>query len=210
MFQTRSCRLRKIAMRIECMGALAMRIGDRTAIGIIGLALGALLVGVAIVMDSDVGRAVNGVGGVLWFASTALLTIVAVRDRPPVWLWGVLALVVVTVAFVVKPSAIVPAMVGFVPAGFLLAAVAPRSKLLWAALVPAWYLPAHIGTAIIKSAVSSMLGNEASLRTDPPPTAAIVPLLMVVFALAGGALARTWLDRRAGTSSTVAGLLEER
>jgi hypothetical protein len=187
-----------------------MHIRDKTAIGIAGLALGALLVGAAIVMDSDLGRAVNGVGGLLWFASTALMTLVAVRGRPPAWLWGVLALVVVTVAFIVKPSAIVPAMIGFIPAGALLAAIAPKSKLLWAALVPAWYLPAHIGTAVAKSAVNSLLGNEASLRTDPPPTAAIVPLVMIGCALAGGALARHLQERRSRVGSRSATLVEER
>lgn len=192
------------------MGALPVQFRDNTTIGIAGLALGALMIGVAIVMDSDFGRVVNGFGGVLWFVSTALLTVIAVKSRPPALLWGLLALVVVAVAFVVKPSAIVPAMIGFIPAGALLAAIAPKSKLLWAALVPAWYLPAHIGTAIAKSAVNAMLGNDASLRTDPPPTAAIVPLLMVACALAGGALARNVQARRAGAGASGAWLMEER
>jgi hypothetical protein len=187
-----------------------MQFRDKEIIGIVGLALGALLVGAAIVMDSDLGRAVNGVGGVLWFASTALLTLAAVRTRPPSWLWAALALVVITVAFIVKPSAIVPAMIGFVPAGFLVAALAPRARVLWAALVPAWYLPAHIGTAVLKSAVNSMLGNEASLRTDPPPTAAIVPMLMVACALAGGVLARYAVERRSGAESAGVRPVEER
>ncbi len=173
-----------------------MQFRDNGMIGIAGLALGALLVGLAIVTDSDLGRAVNGVGGVLWFASTAVLTLAAVRTRPPVWLWALLALVVITVAFIVKPSAIVPAVIGFVPAGLLLGVAAPRSRLLWAALVPAWYLPAHIGTAVVKSTVNSMLGNEASLRTDPPPTAAIVPLAMVACALVGGIIASRVRDAR--------------
>jgi hypothetical protein len=187
-----------------------MQLRDRTTIGIAGLALGALLVGVAIVMDSELGRAVNGVGGILWFASTALLTLVAVRSRPPAWLWAALAVVVIGVAFVIKPTAVVPALIGFVPAGFLLAAIAPRQKLLWAALVPAWYLPAHIGTAIMKSAVNAMLGNEVGIRTEPPPTAAIVPLVMVVCALAGGLLAQYLLQRRSGNGSLGATLNEER
>jgi hypothetical protein len=173
-----------------------MRNRKSATIGITGLALGALLVGLAIVMDSDLGRAVNGIGGVLWFASTGLLTLAAARTRPPARLWVLLALVVITVAFIAKPSAIVPAVIGFVPAGLLLGAAAPRSRLLWAALVPAWYLPAHIGTAVLKSAVNSVLGNEAALRTDPPPTAAIVPLVMVACALLGGAIASR--IRRAG------------
>jgi hypothetical protein len=186
-----------------------MRVRDKATIGIAGLALAALLVGVAIELDGAPGRAVNGAGGVLWFASTALLTVSALRSRPPVWLWGVLALVVIAVAFVVKPSAILPAVVGFVPAGFALAAVAPSRRMLWAALVPAWYLPAHIGTAILKSAVTATLGNEASIRTDPPPTAAIVPLVMVACALAGGAMARIVAERRSAAHPAGGTLIEE-
>jgi hypothetical protein len=178
-----------------------MQVRDKAMMGVAGLTLGALLVGVAIVLDGAPGRAVNGVGGVLWFGSTALLTLAAIRTKPPAWLWAVLAVVVVAVAFVIKPSAIVPAVIGFVPAGFALGAVAPRAKVLWAALVPAWYLPAHIGTAVMKSAVNSLLGNEASLRTDPPPTAAIVPLVMVACAVAGGAIASYLAERRTGTGA---------
>ena len=92
-----------------------MRNRKSATIGITGLALGALLVGLAIVMDSDLGRAVNGIGGVLWFASTGLLTLAAARTRPPARLWVLLALIVITVAFIAKPSAIVPAVFGFVP-----------------------------------------------------------------------------------------------
>ena len=159
------------------------------AIGTSALLIGALLVGVAIVMDSDAGRVVNGLGGVLWFAGTAVLTIAAVRSRPPAWLWLLLTVLTVAVAFIVRPSAAVPTLVGFIPAGFVMAAMAPRAKLLWATLVPAWYLPAHIGTAVVRATVRDLLGNEASLRTDPPPTAWMVPLLMVVCALIGGLVA---------------------
>jgi hypothetical protein len=187
-----------------------MRIQQGVAPWIAGLAAAALLVGTAIVLDSDFGRAVNGVGGLLWFASTAMLTHTAVRSRPPAWLWGALALVVLTVAFIVKPSAVLPAIIGFVPAGFVMAMFGGQRKILWAALVPAWYLPAHIGTAVAKSAVNSLMGNEASLRTDPPPTAAIVPLLMIACALIGGALARYLNVRRSAGQAGERRLAEER
>lgn len=173
-----------------------MVVRGKATIGLAGLALGALMVGVAIELEGDPGRYVNGLGGLLWFASTALLTLAATRTRPPAWLWAVLALVVVAVAFVVTPSAILPAVIGFVTAGLLLGALAPGAPVLWAALVPAWYLPAHIGTAVLKSAWRSMLGNEAALRTDPPPTAAIVPLVMVACAVLGGLIARSLVARR--------------
>lgn len=163
-----------------------MRFRNLQAIGTGALFFGALLVGIAIVMDSDAGRLVNGVGGVLWFAATAALTIVAARSRQPAWLWLLLAVLTITVAFIVRPSAAVPTLVGFIPAGFVMAAMARRAKLLWATLVPAWYLPAHIGTAVAGAAVRELLGHDAGLRTDPPPTAWMVPLLMVVCALIGG------------------------
>lgn len=163
-----------------------MDVRNRQAIGTAALLLGALLVGVAIVMDSDAGRVVNGLGGVLWFSGTGLLTLEAVRSRPSAWLWLLLAALTITVAFIVRPSAAVPTLVGCIPAGFVMAAMAPRAKLLWATLVPAWYLPAHIGTAVVRAALRELLGNEATLRTDPPPTAWMVPLLMVVCALVGG------------------------
>lgn len=166
-------------------------------IGTVLLFVAALLVGVAIVMDSDAGRVLNGAGGLLWFASTATLLIAAAKTRPPVWLWILLAALTITVAFIVRPSAAVPTLAGFIPAGFVIAALAPRGKILWATLVPACYLPAHIGTAVVRSAVREMLGNDAPLRTDPPPTAAIVPLLMVICALVGGyAAIRTFAPER--------------
>ena len=165
--------------------------------GTLMLIAAAALVGVAIALDGSLARVVNGVGGLLWFASTAVLILVGVRMRPPVWLWGVLAIVTIVVAFVVTPSAAVSTLVGFIPAGFLMSAVGSRSRLLWATLVPACYLPAHIGTAVIRAGVRTMLGSDAPLRTDPPPTAALVPLLMVVCALAGGFLAMQIMSRRA-------------
>jgi hypothetical protein len=157
--------------------------------GLALLLLGAAMVGIAITLDETAGRFINGAGGVLWFASAAILLIAAIRTRPPAWLWLAFAGLTVLVAFVVTPSALIPTLLGFIPAGFLIAWLAPRDRLLWAALVPAWYLPAHIGAAVTRVAIRSAMGNEAPLRTDPPPTAAFVPLLMVVCALAGGYLA---------------------
>jgi hypothetical protein len=180
---------RKMDMMTHTRRVVQMRFRNQESLGIAGLLLGAVMVGIAIALDGTAGRVVNGVGGVLWFGSTAMLTVAVRRAGAAAWRWGLLALVTITVAFVVTPSAAVPTLIGFIPAGFLMAAVTRRSPLLWAALVPAWYLPAHIGTAILRSAVRSMMGQEASVRTDPPPTAAFVPTLMVICALLGGWLA---------------------
>lgn len=159
------------------------------AIGTVTLLVAATLVGIAIVLDGDAGSIVNGVGGLLWFGATAILVVAGAKSRPAPWLWVLLVGVTLIVAFVIKPSAMVPTLIGFIPAGFVMATMAARSKLLWAALVPACYLPAHIGTAVVRSVAREMLGNDPPLRTDPPPTAAMVPFLMVVCALIGGLLA---------------------
>lgn len=164
-----------------------------------GLALlisAATMVGIAIVMDGAMSRLLNGVGGVLWLASAAILSLTAARLKPPGRVWIALATVTVLVAFVVTPSALVPTITGFIPAGLLVAFLAPRDRLFWAAMVPAWYLPAHIGTAMATAAIRSLVGNEAPLRTDPPPTAAFVPLLMVLCALLGGYLAVRFVSYR--------------
>lgn len=158
-------------------------------IGIVELLIAAMLVGVAITLDGDAGRITNGVGGALWFGAAVILLIATLRTRPARKLWPIFALLVIAVAFVITPSALVLALIGFVPAGFVMARVAGRHELLWAAMIPAWYLPAHIGTAVAKAAGRAALGMDAPVRTDPPPTGAIVPAVMVLAALAGGYIA---------------------
>jgi hypothetical protein len=83
--------------------------------------------------------------------------------------------------------------------------------LLWAKLVPAFYLPMHIGTAVLKAVGRSILGMESSIRSEPPPTAAIVPAVMVAAALAGGWIAQRVKRSRGGRSDrTVDVLVGER
>lgn len=168
------------------------------------LLVAAAMVGIAIVLEGTAGRLINGAGGVLWFASAANLLIVAIRTRSPAWLWLALVGLTVLVAFVVTPSALLPTLLGFVPAGFLIAWLAPRDRLLWAVMIPAWYLPAHIGTAVTRAAIRSAMGSDAPLRADPPPTAAFVPMLMVICALAGGLLAARVIARSVETDANAA------
>lgn len=165
------------------------------------LLLGAFLVGIAIILDGTVARFINGVGGLLWFASAGLLLLVAIRSKPARVMWLALAILTIAVAFVIKPSALIPTLIGFIPVGFVIASIGPRNRILWATLIPAWYLPAHIGTAVANAAIRSTMGTGASLRTDPPPTAAFVPALMVVCAMAGGYLALGLARRTEGRNA---------
>jgi carbon starvation protein CstA len=102
----------------------------------------------------------------------------------------------VVVAFIVRPSDLLLAAVGFGGAGLIVASLAQNHELLWVKLIPALYLPFHIGTALLGALVRSMTGTEASIRSEPPPTTAIVPLTMVVAALVGGYVAVSIKARR--------------
>lgn len=157
------------------------------------LAAATVIVGASIVADGTMARALNGVAGLTWFSSSAMFIVEGRRRGSSPLQWsGILALTA-GVAFVIRPADLVLALSGFVPAGFLAAAAVRRDPMLWAKMIPALYLPMHIGTAVLKAAGRSALGMESRIRTEPPPTAAIVPAVMLGAAVAGG-----WLATRFG------------
>lgn len=164
------------------------------------LAAATVIVGASIVADGSLARALNGVAGLTWFASSAMYVVEGRRRGSSPLQWsGILALTA-GVAFVIRPADLVLALSGFIPAGFVAAAAVKRDPMLWAKMIPALYLPMHIGTAVLKAAGRNVLGLESSIRTEPPPTAAVVPAVMLGAAVVGGWLA-TRISR--GRRSTV-------
>lgn len=170
---------------------------SQESVGTLMLVIATLLVGTAILLDGRPARAINGLGGIFWFVSAALLVLAARRGREPVAQWVALIGLTALVAFVVRPSDLWWAIIGFGLSGFAVAYIAESRPMLWAMLVPALYLPMHIGTAVLRAAYRSATGAEATLRSDPPPTAFLVPLVMVAAALAGGLIAERIRQRRA-------------
>jgi len=159
------------------------------------LAVATVIVGASIVADGQVAKALNGVAGLTWFASSALFILEGRRRGSTGLQWlGITALTAV-VAFVVKPSDIVLATIGFIPAGIAAGMIARRDPVFWAKMIPALYLPLHIGTAVLKAIGRNVLGMESSIRTDPPPTAAVVPMVMLGAAIVGGFIARKLAGR---------------
>lgn len=164
------------------------------------LAAATLIVGASIVADGNVARGLNGVAGLTWFASSAMFLYEGRRRGATSSQWaGILALTA-SVAFVIKPSDLTLAIAGFAPAGLVAGLMLRKDPVFWAKLVPALYLPMHIGTAVLKAAGRSALGLESSIRTEPPPTAAIVPAVMLVAAVAGGLVAANIGERRGAVS----------
>jgi hypothetical protein len=173
------------------------------------LAAATVIVGASIVADGTLARALNGVAGLTWFSSSAMFIIEGRRRGASSLQWaGILALTA-GVAFVIKPSDLTLAIAGFAPAGFAAAMAVGKDPLLWAKMIPALYLPLHIGTAVLKAAGRSAMGLESSIRTEPPPTAAIVPAVMLGAATLGGWIAKKVRERGASGHGKRPGLFRK-
>lgn len=160
------------------------------------LVVASLLVGVAIAAPEPISRAVNGVSGLLWIAAAGLL-IVALRDDPR--FWSRLAVVVVVgmvLVLVVRPSDLLMALAGFGAAGAGIAWFTADRGLSWAILLPALWLPEHLLTAVGRSIYRAVRELPATIRTDPPPTAALVPFAMVAAAWLGAWLVVRFRNQR--------------
>jgi hypothetical protein len=156
-----------------------------------------VIVGAAIAIDGQVGRILNGTGGMIWFGAAGLLAWAAAKSGELRTKWLVAIGLTAVVAFVAKPTDLINATVGLGIAGAAMASLVRDRQILWATLVPALYLPAHIGTAILKAIGRNILGMESSIRSEPPPTASVVPLVMVAAAIVGGWIVSRWRDRSA-------------
>ena len=164
--------------------------------GAAGLVAAGVIVSVAIATDGAVSRGINGVGAIVWLGSTVAL-MSGLRDSRR---WSVslalAAAVTLTLSFAVEPTNIATAVPGFAVGGAILALMA-RPAVAWAVVVPALWLPVHLLTAVVPAIIRASTGGEASVRTDPPPTAAVVPLLMVLSAAMAGGVIGVIRDRKA-------------
>lgn len=156
----------------------------------------AVVVGVAIALDGAVARGINGIAGILWFLAAGLLIRFTVK-QPGGWTtFGVTIVISFVLVLLVKPSDLMWAAIGFTIGGATVALVARGERERAALLLPAIWLPTHLLVAIGRVAERAIRDLPARVRTDPPPTAALVPLAMVIAALIGGLIVVWWLERR--------------
>lgn len=152
-----------------------------------------VVIALAILAGGQAARVLNGVGGALWVAAAAWM-LWALRRLPGRALVLAVALLgAVAMAVVVRPGTYLEAGAGFFLAGLAVAAVARGRAWPWTLLVPALYFPLHIAVAIGRVVAS---GGVRQVRTDPPPTGALVPLVMIAAAAAAGLLADRFAPRR--------------
>ncbi len=159
-----------------------------------GLFLAGVVVALAIVAGGSASRTLNGIGAVIWLISGVLLIRwLPVVSRPlPGWIVALAGGLLL--AAVVRPGTLLEAAIAFLVAGGAVGLASGDRTGAWALLAPAIYLPAHL---IIGIGRAMMRGGE--MRTDPPPTAALVPLTMLVAAFAGGALIAAMMRRQRQT-----------
>ena len=156
-----------------------------------GLLLAAAIVGLAIVLGGTTARLLNPIGALLWLVSAVLLGVSLPSVPRPMLGWAAAIAGGVILGALVRPSGILEVIVWFALAGAVVVIAAADRIGAWALLAPAIYLPVHlligIGRAILRN---------GGVRTDPPPTAAVVPLAMLLGAAAAGTLAATLVRRR--------------
>ena len=155
-----------------------------------GLLLAAAVVGLAIVVGGTTARPLNAIGAVLWLASGLLLSVSLPSVQRHMLGWVAAIASGFLLGALVRPGSLAEVIVWFALAGAVVVLAAADRIGAWALLVPAIYLPVHlligIGRAILRN---------GGVRTDPPPTDAIVPLAIVLAAAAAGALAATLVRR---------------
>ena len=151
------------------------------------------IVGAAVALGGDAGRVLNGAGGVGWMSAAVLMVTALRRSAGSRWGVGIAVAVTLGLAWFVSASDLTAAAIGFGAAGAVVAAVTRVDRSAWALLVPALWLPFHVGSAVVRAAVS----GEARIRTEPPPTAALVPLAMIIAAWGCGLVIERFVAGRA-------------
>ncbi|MDQ2652633.1 MAG: hypothetical protein M3Z20_06260 [Chloroflexota bacterium] len=165
--------------------------GQRWQMAAAGLVVAGLVVALAIVVGGSAARALNGVGALLWVASGVLLAISLPKpDRLPL-AWAAAIVTGGLLGAVIRPGTFTVAIAGFAIAGAAVVLLGGDRTGGWALMAPAIYLPVHLAIGIGRAL---MRGSE--MRVAPPPTAALLPLSMVIAALLAGVVAAYLLRSR--------------
>lgn len=156
--------------------------------GTILLVAAGLVVAVAIAASGALARGTNGIAGVLWISAAAMLIAGQRDDRRFRSRLLIVAAIGLGLVLVVKPSDMAWAIAGFGIAGIAIGVMFNERGVAWAKVLAALWLPEHLGTAAGKAIYRAIRDLPASVRTEPPPTTAFVPLAMILAAWFGALL----------------------
>ncbi|HYP61992.1 MAG TPA: hypothetical protein VEQ36_16315 [Thermomicrobiales bacterium] len=161
------------------------------------LVIAAIVVGIAIGMDGDGRRFVNGIGGVLWLVGAFLIFTRSVASGVTWRQIGLVIVVILVLSSLIRPTDPVWAVIGFGWGGVVVGFAGRDLGSKLGAMLGALWLPAHLFIAVVRAGIRELRDQPAALRTDPPPTAVFVPLIMVLAAWLFAALAAEWRMGRA-------------
>jgi len=164
------------------------------------LIVAAIVVGIAIGMDSDGRRFVNGIGGILWLIGAFLIFTRSLASGVSWRQIGLVIAVILVLSWLIRPTDPVWAVIGFGWGGVVVGFSGRDLGSKLGAMLGALWLPAHLLIAVVRAGIREVRDQPAALRTDPPPTAVLVPLVMVLAAWIFAALAAEWrMSREGGT-----------
>jgi hypothetical protein len=172
-----------------------LKMDRRVTLATANLVAASLVIAIAILAGDPIAKIVNGIGGVLWIGSAIMLIVALRQQKRFIHFVSFILADCLLLVLLVKPSDYLWAIIGFGLGGVLVGFITGTQARNWAPLLPAVWLPAHLIVAVGRAIVRSIEGTEASVRTDPPPTAALVPFAMVVASIAGAFLI-DWLRNR--------------
>jgi hypothetical protein len=164
------------------------------------LIVAGLLVAIAIVADGAVAKAFNGIGGIVWIGAAVRL-LLHLRHEQRFWthLLETVAIGLILV-LLAKPDDFAAAAVGFGFGGAIIALMTGRRAVRWALLLAAMWLPLHLAVAVVRVVERAARDLPATIRRDPPPTAALVPLSMILAAWLAAVIVEMIRERRAGAA----------
>jgi hypothetical protein len=156
------------------------------------LVVAAVVVGIAIGMDEDARRFVNGIGGLLWMAGAFLIITRSIAAGVTWRQIGLVLAVILVLSYLIRPTDPIWAAIGFGWGGVVVGYAGGAYGCRLGAMLGGLWIPAHLFLAVVRVGVRELRDQPASLRSDPPPTAVVVPLVMVLAAWLFAALAAEW------------------
>lgn len=164
--------------------------GDVWRVAAIGLVIAASIVSLAVTVGGTSARTLNGVGALFWVGSSVLLALTLPPARRAGMGWIAALAAGLLLGGVIRPGTVELAIACFALAGAAVVFAAGDRMGAWGFLAPAIYLPVHLIIGIGRAML-----RDNGVRTDPLPTAAILPLCMILAAAVGAAVAASIVRR---------------
>ena len=146
------------------------------------LVVAAVVVGIAIAMDGSGRKAMNGIGGSIWLIAAIVITRATWKAGASRNQMLETIAVILVLSSLIRPSDSLLALIGFGAGGAFLGLVGKSLGSKLGATLGALWFPAHIVIAIARAGIRELRDQPAVVRNGPPPTAALVPLIMVLAA----------------------------